>query len=120
MSKLKGSTIEELAKNYGKGAVINNANGITLSSTSLSDFGNDPAAIGRLFGLSANKQTKPFAGENGVGVLKMLNFIPAPESKDFSPQKESLNQKAQSKGAYFINEAIKEISKTKDSRVKYF
>lgn len=118
--KLKGNTIEEMSASYGAGAVVNNAPGIAMNATSIADIGYDPKAVGKVFGLSVGKQTKPFASETGVAVLKVTNLTPAPETKDYSAQKQSLAQRAQSKGGYFINEAIKEISKVKDNRVKYF
>jgi peptidyl-prolyl cis-trans isomerase D len=120
IAKLKGNTIEEMASSYGTGAVVNTASGIAMNSTSIADIGYDPKTVGRVFGLSVGKQSKPFAAESGVAVLKLTNITPAPDTKDFSAQKQSLAQKGQSKGGYFINEAIKEISKVKDNRVKYF
>ncbi len=120
IEKLKGASIEEMAKAYGSSAIVNIATGITLNSTSIADIGYDPKSVGRVFGIQKGKQSKPFAGENGVAVLKVTEFTPAPETKDFAAQKQSLSQKAQSKGGYFVNEALKDISKVKDNRVRFF
>jgi len=120
IGKLKGATLEEMAKNYGSTAVINTSQGVTLSSTSIADIGYDPKTVGRVFGLANGKQSKPLAGESGVVVLKVTNITLASETKDYTAQKQSLVQKSQSKGSYFVNEALKEISKVKDNRVRFF
>jgi peptidyl-prolyl cis-trans isomerase D len=117
--KLKGKTIQEMVAAYGQGAVSNTAPGITLASANLGDFGYDPITVGTAMGLKPNTMTKPFAGDNGAGVIRMTNFTPAPETKDYSSYKTQLEQKYQSRGQYYITEALKEILKIKDNRVRF-
>jgi peptidyl-prolyl cis-trans isomerase D len=93
--------------------------GITLSASNLADFGYDPIAVGKAMGLKPNAVTKPFTGESGVGVLMMTNFTPAPATKDYSSYKTQLEQKYVSRGQYYITEALKEVKKVKDNRVKF-
>jgi hypothetical protein len=120
LAKLKGKTIQDIVKAYGQGAISNTATGITLNSSNLGDFGYDMTTVGKAMGLKVNAQTKPFAGDNGVGVIKMTNFVPAPETKDYSSYKSQIEQKNQGRGGqYYINEALKEIAKIKDFRVKF-
>jgi len=120
IAKLKGATIEEMAKGYGSEAKVNVAAGISMNSTSIADIGYDPKVVGRVFGIQKGKQSKPFQAESGVAVVKVTEFTPAPETKDYTAQKQSLAQKSQSKGGYFVNEAMKEISKVIDNRVRFF
>jgi parvulin-like peptidyl-prolyl isomerase len=75
--------------------------------------------VGIAMGLKPNAITKPFVSDNGVGVIKMNAFTPAPETKDYSSYKTQIEQKNQSKGQYYILEALKEILTIKDNRVKF-
>jgi peptidyl-prolyl cis-trans isomerase D len=120
LGKLKGKTIQDIAKAYGQGAITNTAAGITVNASTLGDFGYDMTVVGKAMGLKVNGQTKPFAADNGVGVIKMTNFTPAPETKDYSSYKTQIEQKNQGRGGqYYINEALKEVAKIKDNRVKF-
>jgi peptidyl-prolyl cis-trans isomerase D len=119
MSKIKGKTVQEIATAYGQGAVNNTAMGINLAATSIGDFGYDPVAVGAALGQKLNVMSKPIKGDNGVGVVKMTNFSPAPETKDYSSYKTQIEQKYQGRGQYYINEAMKEVFNIKDNRVKF-
>jgi peptidyl-prolyl cis-trans isomerase D len=119
MTKIKGKTVQEIATAYGQGAVNNTAMGINLAATSFGDFGYDPIAVGAALGQKLNVMSKPIKGDNGVGVVKMTNFSPAPETKDYSSYKTQIEQKYQGRGQYYINEAMKEVFNIKDNRVKF-
>ena len=119
MAKLKGKTVQEIATAFGQGAVNNTAMGINLAATSFGDFGYDPVAVGAALGQKLNKISKPIKGDNGVGVVKMTNFSPALETKDYSSYKTQIEQKSQGRGQYYINEAMKEVFNIKDNRVKF-
>lgn len=118
-AKLKGKTLAEMATAYGAGALNSTAAGITLNANSIGEMGYDPEAVGRLFGLKPGSTTKPFKGENGAAILKLTNFTPAPETKDYSAYKTQIEQKYQGRGQYYINEALKEVAKVKDNRVRF-
>jgi len=49
----------------------------------------------------------------------MTQFTPAPETKDYSSYKTQIEQKYQGRGQYYITEALKEVGKVKDNRVKF-
>ena len=119
LAKLKGKTPKDMATAYGAGAVNTQAQDITLSSANLADFGYDPVAVGKAMGMKPNTVCKPFTGESGVGALMMTSFTPAPTTKDYSSYKTQLEQKYASRGQYYITEALKEIKKVKDNRVKF-
>ena len=119
LAKVKGNTVQEMATNYGQGAVSNTAAGITLNASSIGEFQYDQTVVGIGFGLKPNAMTKPFKADNGIGVLKMTAFTPAPETKDYSSYKTQIEQKYQGRGQYYINEALKEAAKVKDNRVKF-
>lgn len=116
----KTGDLEEIAKNYGAGAVSNTVPSISLNSPSAPDIGYDPAAVGRAFGLKPGKRTAPFRAENGVAIIELTNFTPAPETQDYSAARATIDQKNSSRGQYYINEAVKEVLKVKDNRVQYY
>lgn len=119
IAKVKGKTVQEMATAYGPGAVSNSAQDISLSATSLGEFQYDPLVVGMGMGLKPNSSTRPFQAANGIGVLKMTQFTPAPETKDYSSYKTQIEQKYQGRGQYYITEALKEVGKVKDNRVKF-
>lgn len=119
LARLKGKTIKEKTTAFGNGALSTPVSGITLSASSLSDFGFDPYVVGIGMGLSKNKLSMPIIGDNGVGYIMMTNYAPAPETKDYSSYKTQIEQKNQGRGQYYITEALKEIFKIKDNRVKF-
>jgi peptidyl-prolyl cis-trans isomerase D len=114
-------TLEDIAKKYGAGAVVESATGINLANGMLTSPGPDPVAIGKIFGQSAGKRTKPFAGEGGVFVAETTSLIPAPNIADFTQYKAQVSQR---NGGYYAsqlaNQAIRENANIKDNRAKFF
>ena len=119
LARLKGKTIDEMVKSYGPGVLSSPALGVTLSSGAFADFGYDPIVVGGAFGLKPNGNPVTFTGESGAGFVRMKTFTPAPVTKDYSSYKTQIEQKYQSRGQYYITEALKEIMKIKDNRVKF-
>lgn len=111
--------LKAIAAAYGPEAVVNSQSEITFAASTMGDFGYDPVVIGRVYGMKPNESSKPFQAENGVGMVKMTTFNAAPETKDYSSYKTQIDQKYQGRGQYYITEAIKEIAKVKDNRIKY-
>lgn len=119
-AKLKGKTLEEMKNSYGNGAVLNTQNDVPLSSTSVGDFGFDPVVVGRLFGLKQGAMTAPFNAESGVGVLKLEALTPAPEIADYAQYKQQIESRKVQGIPYYSTEAIKEVRKVNDNRVKFY
>lgn len=71
--------------------------GITFSTQNLTGIGREPKLVGAVFsGLKVGQVTKPIVGNNGVFVVRVDSMNPADETTDFTEQKASLTQKAQS------------------------
>lgn len=120
LPKLTGKDFKEISQKYGPGVVVSAANDIALNTFNFGDFQYDPTVVGKAMGLKPNATTKPFMAANGVGIIKMIKFTPAPETKDYSSYKTQIEQKYQGRGGqYYINEALKEVAKVKDFRVKF-
>jgi peptidyl-prolyl cis-trans isomerase D len=122
MQKLGTPTgdLQALASSYGGQAQVNTAEGVTLNSNTLQNVGFDPEAVGRIFGLKQGQRTQPFAGANGVLVIELTNYTPAPEIADYSQYKNQVVQTVSSRSPYYINEAIKERAEIKDKRYRFY
>lgn len=112
-------TLEELAKIYPD-ASVGNSNDLKLNTNTLSTAGFDPIAVGRAFSLEGGKQSKPFAGENGVLIIQMVNKTISPDIGDYSIYKTQAQQSLTNRGSYNIAEAIKEASNIEDKRYRFY
>ena len=119
LSGIQGATLEAIAQKYGAGALVENANEISLATGFLTSAGLDPIALGKGFGLKAGKKSKVFTGENGVFIMEKISDTPAPAIADYSMYKANLQSK-NLQASYLLNEAIRENSKVVDNRAKFF
>jgi peptidyl-prolyl cis-trans isomerase D len=120
LSGISGATLEDVAKKYGAGALVETANDITLGTGFLTSAGIDPIALGKGFGVAKGKRTKVFTGENGVFLMERLNDTPAPAIADYSQFKNSAQQRNAQSISYYTSEAIRENAKVVDRRAKFF
>ncbi|OJV16852.1 MAG: peptidylprolyl isomerase [Dyadobacter sp. 50-39] len=121
-AKLKGATgsLEDMAKKYGAGALVESASDISLATGFLTSAGFDPIALGKAFGLKAGQKSGVFTGENGVFVMELVSKTDAPKIADFTQYKTQLTQSLESRMSYLVNEAIRENAKIEDRRAKFF
>jgi peptidyl-prolyl cis-trans isomerase D len=120
LSGISGATLEDIAKKYGAGALVETANDITLGTGFLTSAGIDPIALGKGFGVAKGKRSKVFTGDNGVFLMERLNDTPAPAIADFSQFKNSAQQRNAQSISYYASEAIRENAKVIDRRAKFF
>jgi peptidyl-prolyl cis-trans isomerase D len=119
LGTIQAPTLEAIAQKYGAGALVENANDISLATGFLTSAGLDPIALGRGFGLKAGKKSKVFTGENGVFIMEKITDTPAPAIADYSMYKANLQAKNM-QASYLLNEAIRENAKVVDNRAKFF
>jgi peptidyl-prolyl cis-trans isomerase D len=121
-AKLKGATgsLEEVAKKYGAGALVESASDISLATGFLTSAGFDPIALGKAFGLKTGAKSGVFTGENGVFIMELSSKTDAPKIADFTQYKTQLTQSLESRMSYLVNEAIRENAKIEDHRAKFF
>lgn len=113
-------TLEQMAQKYGAGALVEKATGITLNTGSLNSAGQDPIALGKIFGAKVGKKTKAFVGEGGVFVVEKTSTIQAPEIADLTMYKKSITNRTLQSTPYFLGEAIKDNAKIVDNRAKFY
>jgi peptidyl-prolyl cis-trans isomerase D len=113
-------TLEEIATAVGPDATVGNSSDLKMNTNALPTAGYDPMAVGKAFSLEAGKRSQPFAGENGVLVMELQNKTIAPAVGDYSIFKNQLKQALDARAGLNIMEAIKEGSKIKDTRYKFY
>ncbi len=120
--KLAGKTeaLDELAKLFGSDASVNSSSDLKLNTNQITAAGFDPIVIGAMFSLENNKRSRPIIGENGVVVTDLQNKTAAPAIGDFSMFRTQLLNTQNSRGGYYISEALKEAAKIEDKRYKFF
>lgn len=120
--KLNGlsGTMDEIAAGYGEGAKVHNMPALKLSSNSLKSVGLAPEAVGVAFSMENGETTKPFAVDNGVLVIEMVNKLEAPEISDYESYRTQVLQQRQGRIAYSADQTIKELAEIKDERYKFF
>ncbi|MEL7001369.1 MAG: SurA N-terminal domain-containing protein [Bacteroidota bacterium] len=119
---LKGLTgsLDEMASAYGADASVYNSSDMKLNTSSLPNVGYDPQAVGKAFSLESGEKTAPFASENGVLIIEMINKTNAPEVADYATYKTQLEQTVRNQVSYGISEAIKESADITDKRYKFY
>ncbi|WP_191906444.1 peptidylprolyl isomerase [Hymenobacter baengnokdamensis] len=121
ISKLQGKagSLEDLAKAVGNGAVVQNAEGVSLNQGTIPNVGFEPEAVGRAFSLKPGQKSAPIQGEQGVLVVESTGVYPATPS-DLKTVRLQLAQQRQQRQDGLIYEAIKGQAKVKDNRSKFF
>ncbi|MEO9966026.1 MAG: SurA N-terminal domain-containing protein [Reichenbachiella sp.] len=119
LSKLSGS-LDEMAAGYGEGANVYNMPALKLSSNSLRSVGLAPEAVGVAFSMENGEVTKPFAVDNGVLIIEMVNKLEAPEISDYESYRTQLLQQKQGRLAYNTDQAVRDLAEIKDDRYKFF
>ena len=123
IGKLGTGSIEDMQKKNVTGAIANTVPELLLSANASMDIGYDPEAIGRIFGMKVGQTSKPFKGETGVVAAKLIKRTDAPvldAKTDLANYKQQIEGRNAGRAQYNIGEALKEVGKVKDDRVKAF
>jgi peptidyl-prolyl cis-trans isomerase D len=120
--KLKGKTesLDDLAKLFGKDAVVQSVSDLKINAPSMSGPGFDPEIIGAMFSAESGKRTRAVIGENGVVVGDVQNKTTAPAIGDFSIFKSQLLQNLINRGGYYVTQTLKDGANIDDKRYKFF
>jgi peptidyl-prolyl cis-trans isomerase D len=123
VAKLKGvngNTLEDIAAKYGPTATVRTASDVTFASGNIEGLGVDPVAVGKAFGLKAGKRSAPFEGQSGVVMLEVTGTTKTPATQDVIAVRKDLeaNRSGRSEGNAY--QFVRDQSKIKDERVKFF
>jgi peptidyl-prolyl cis-trans isomerase D len=112
--------LQSIADSYGSDAKIYTMNGLKLNSNSLNSVGLAPEAVGVAFSMENGEKTKPFALDNGVIVIELVNRVEPAEISDYVPYQGQIEQKRQAGMPLAIDETVKELAKIQDERYRFF
>ncbi|WP_374679442.1 peptidyl-prolyl cis-trans isomerase [Hymenobacter sp. J193] len=122
MAKLQGKTgtLEQLAAAYGNGAQVNQAQNIAMGAGMIPGIGNEPVAVGKIFGLKPGQKSAPIQGDQGVLVVQLENINKEQAAVDVQAIKRQLVQQRSSRLDGAIYEAVKKDASVEDNRPRFF
>lgn len=125
--KIKGNTLEEIAKNYGNGVIVNTANDVIFTSNYIPNVGQEPEMLGAIFAMANKGQLQKVSpiiqGANAVYVftVESVNNGEPPVDATIKNNQVTLSNALRFKGdAGQILEALKKKADIQDMRYNYF
>ena len=116
-AKLKGSTLDAIAKSAG--VTVQNATDVTIENAILPGFGQEQRAVATAFALAPNKVSAPIEGAAAVFVVMQKSVVKAPAITDYSPYLAAINgQNASAPGRVIT--ALKENADIEDNRPVFY
>lgn len=112
--------LQEIAKKYGAGALVEEVADITFQTGMLNSAGFDPIAVGKLFGLKANTRSKVFTGDSGVFIMESTGKTAAPVIADYAGFKAQIQQRSFGMGGMIGEEILRSNAKIEDNRARMF
>ncbi|UXP33279.1 SurA N-terminal domain-containing protein [Reichenbachiella agarivorans] len=93
---------------------------LKLSSNSLTSVGIAPKAVGIAFSMEPGERTAPFAIDNGVIQIELVNKTEASPISDYEVYRNQAVAARQSRLSYSIDQAVRELADITDERYKFF
>lgn len=112
-------SLDEIAKKYGGGFVVQEARDVTIQNSTIGAAGYTPIGVGTAFGLSKGKISKAIGDENGVLILEVTEQNPAPQIADYSQYKNNLLNTQKSNLTSFYYQALQELYRVKDLTYRF-
>jgi peptidyl-prolyl cis-trans isomerase D len=119
INKAKAGTnsIESLALKLN--ATVEAGNGITFSSYSIGNLGNEPKLVAYIANYPLHKVSTPIQGNNGVYVIEVSNITEAPALKDYSMFKMGLDRNLLERASDESSRALLKLANIEDYRRKF-
>lgn len=116
-AKIKGTTLEEIAKNTN--TTVNASSNVTLQNPLLSGVGNEPSVVGAMSTVKLNEVSKPIDGAMGVFVVKVVKRDAPVKLDNYEMFRNRLldNLKARS---FQLYQVLEETADIKDYRGTYY
>ncbi len=134
LNNIDSNDLNEIASSYGEDAKTGTAD-VQLSSNNITSVGYAPEAIGLVFVLNEEENTRAFKVRDGVLMVKLITKDVPDDLDDYSPYSQQVAQRrigftsviADFPYTYFrvyvsrkIDDAIKEFAEIEDMRYKFF
>ena len=117
-SKIKGSTLEDIAKNAD--ITVATVNSIHFSNPIIPGAGREPKVVGVMFGSKTGVVSKPIEGETGVFVVEAISKKEATELPNYSTYSNRINSQFKSRVNYQVFEALKNSVEIVDQRSRIY
>ena len=114
---ISGNNLEEIAKN--KNVQVKPANEITMANPRIGSAV-EPKVIGVAFGTKAGETSPLIDGNDGVYMVKVGAFNPAPKMESYANQASQLTSKAAPAAQGQVFEALKKKAKIEDYRSNFY
>lgn len=115
--KLKGTNLEEVAKNAGVN--IQAASMISLSSPLIPGVGNEPAVVGAMSTMEIEKISAPVEGDKGVFVLKVTSRTEPTELDNYDIFRNKIVNSLKNR-SFQVYQMLEDKSEIKDYRAKFY
>ncbi len=115
--KLKGSTLDAMAKSAG--VTVQSAADITIENGVLPGFGQEQRAVATAFALAPNKVSAPIEGVSAVFVVMQKSAVKAPAITDYKTYLDQLKGQNASAAGRVIT-ALKENADIEDNRPVFY
>jgi peptidyl-prolyl cis-trans isomerase D len=99
---------------------VETATGVTFAAYSIPNMGREPEVLGMVSTLKEGQVSIPIKGNTGVYVVKMNKIFEAPDVKDYSANKTSLESAVSARVSMDVFEALKKRFGVKDERYKFY
>ncbi len=113
----EANLIQDIASSLN--LTVNEASNIRLSNPYLSGVGFEPAVVASAMNLEAGSISPPIKGENGIFVLQLVN-AEIPDKPDINGARSRLNYGLESRVTYEGYQALQDLAKIVDNRIKFF
>ncbi len=120
--QLEGKTgsLDDIAAAYGENATVYSMTDLKLSANSITSVGFAPEAVGVAFSLENGEKTAPFALDNGVIIIEMVDKTEPAELSDYQAYAETIETRRRGRIGFSIDNVIKEFAAIVDERYKFF
>lgn len=115
---INGKNLDEVATSYGTS--IENATGVTLSSSFVPGMGNEPKVIASAFSQGEGETSQAIIGNNGVYLVKTDRKPAIPTATNVPNIKRAMTTQNRSIVALRLLESIKKDAEIKDNRFRFY
>lgn len=114
---ITGSTIDEIAKNQN--VSVKTASQVTMANPRIGSS-SEPKVVGMAFGTKAGETTPLIDGNDGVYMVKVTAFNPAPKLESYVNQANQLSSKDAPAAQGKVFEALKKKAEIEDYRANFY
>ncbi len=114
---ITGNSLEEIAKNQN--VSIQTATDLSMANPRIGSV-TEPKVVGMAFGTKVGETTSPIDGNEGVYILKVTAFNPAPKMESYVNQTNQLNSRSVPAAQGKVFDALKKKAKIEDHRANFY